>query len=61
MKQRLIRNYVTTLLGLLIMLVCGILVYQEKSTPTELSGWLAVALLFLRSKDSLLNIPRDEQ
>ena len=61
MKERLIKNYVTTIIGFIIMVVCGVMVYQEKSTPTDLSGWLSVSLLFLRSKDSLINIKPDDQ
>jgi uncharacterized membrane protein len=59
MKKRLFSNYITTILGLGLLILCGVLLYQQKSTAGELSGWLTVALLFLRSKDSLINLPKD--
>jgi len=33
------------------------MIYKGKQTPEELSGWLAVGVLFLRSKDSLIGLP----
>lgn len=57
MKERLFKNIFTTMLGLVILLVCLLLIYQGKQTAEQLSGWLAVSLLFLRSKDSLIGIP----
>jgi len=58
MKTRLFQNYVTTILGVLILAFCGLLMYQEKQTSGELSGWLTTGLLFLRSKDSLISLPK---
>lgn len=60
MKNRLVSNYVTTILGVLILGFCGLMLYQEKQTAQELSGWLAVGLMFLRSKDSLIALPKSE-
>ena len=60
MKSRLISNWVTTILGVLILLFCLYMMYEEKQTAQELSGWMAVALLFLRSKDSLIALPPKE-
>ena len=57
--KRLFKNYITTVLGCLILVLCGVLLYQQKQTAGELSGWLTVALLFLRSKDSLINLPKE--
>lgn len=57
MKKRIFSNYVTTIFGLLILLFCMVMLYQQKHTTEELSGWLAVGLLFLRSKDSLIGLP----
>jgi uncharacterized membrane protein len=59
MKKRLFANYVTTILGVLILIFCCVMMYMEKQTAQELSGWLAVGLLFLRSKDSLLALPKE--
>lgn len=55
MKDRLInKGIVTSLLGILILCFCGVLLYQEKQTTNDLSGWFAFALMLLRAKDSLL-------
>jgi len=61
MKNRLIENYVTTGLGIAIILFCGVLLYQQKQTASDLSGWFATGLLFLRSKDSLINLPKERK
>jgi hypothetical protein len=60
MKNRLFQNYITTILGVLILGFCGVILYQEKQTASELSGWLAVGLMFLRSKDSIISLPKDK-
>ena len=57
MKKRLFENWVTTILGVLILGFCAAVIYTEKQTAQDMSGWLAVGLLFLRSKDSLIAIP----
>jgi len=59
MKTRLFSNYITTILGVLIIVFCGVMLYTEKATSMELSGWLAIGLLFLRSKDSLIALPKE--
>jgi hypothetical protein len=58
MKDRIVSNYVTTILGVLILVFCGVMIYMEKATTTDMSGWLATGLLFLRSKDSLIALPK---
>ena len=57
MKNRLFSNYVTTILGALILIFCGVMIYTEKETTEGMAGWLAVGLMFLRSKDSLIALP----
>ena len=57
MKNRLFENWVTTLMGVLILAFCGLVIYTEKQTASEMAGWLTVGLLFLRSKDSLIALP----
>ncbi len=58
MKDRIVSNYVTTVLGVLILVFCGVMIYMEKATTADMSGWLATGLLFLRSKDSLIALPK---
>jgi hypothetical protein len=60
MKTRIWNNYVTTLIGLIILVFCGVMMYTEKATVEDMSGWLATGLLFLRSKDSLISLPPKE-
>jgi len=60
MKSRVFSNWVTTILGVVILLFCLYMIYAEKQTAQELSGWMAVGLLFLRSKDSLIALPPKE-
>lgn len=60
MKKRLLENYITTILGILIISFCGLMLYQEKQTAQELSGWLALGIMFLRSKDSLIALPKEK-
>jgi hypothetical protein len=55
MKERLLtKGLTTTLLGVCILVFCGILIYQGKQTASDLSGWFAFYFTVLRSKDSLL-------
>jgi hypothetical protein len=57
MKNRLFENWVTTLMGVLILVFCGLVIYTEKQTAADMAGWLTVGLMFLRSKDSLIALP----
>tara|TARA_R100000963_G_C4597829_1_gene72625 strand:- start:156 stop:335 length:180 start_codon:yes stop_codon:yes gene_type:complete len=59
MKTRLFSNYITTILGVLIIIFSAVMMYMEKANSMELSGWLATGLLFLRSKDSLIALPKE--
>jgi hypothetical protein len=60
MHTRLIKNYVTTLIGLMILAICLFFIYNGKANAQDLSGWMMTGLLFLRSKDSLINLPPKE-
>jgi len=55
MKTRLFKNYATTILGLLLMVGAGYLAVIEKDNVNAsfIGGY---ALIFLRSKDSLLGL-----
>lgn len=59
MKNRLFENWVTTLLGVIILIFCGLVIYTEKQTASDMAGWLTVGLMFLRSKDSLIALPKE--
>ena len=51
---------VTTLIGLSILIFAGASIWQTKATAEEMSGWIAVGLMFLRSKDSLIGLDKKE-
>ena len=55
MKTRLFKNYATTVVGLLLMLGAGYLAIFEKDNVNAsfIGGY---ALIFLRSKDSLIGL-----
>lgn len=56
MKRLYKEGLVTTLIGLCLLAFTGVVIYQGKSTASEMSGWITVALMFLRSKDSLIGL-----
>jgi hypothetical protein len=60
MKRFYKEGLITTLLGLGVLVFCGAMLWTGKSTAGELSGWLAVGLMFLRSKDSLIGLSKNE-
>lgn len=52
---------VTTLLGMSIIIFCGAMLWTGKAGAESLAGWLALGIMFLRSKDSLIGLgPKDE-
>jgi hypothetical protein len=55
MKKRLIKNYVTTIIGVAV-LGFAAWQYHETKDYTAAAGWCALGLVFLRSKDSLIGI-----
>lgn len=59
MKMRLFKNYITTLLGLAIL---GYTIYAHNKGAEwdSLAGFFGMAGLLLRSKDSLIGLPKDE-
>lgn len=60
MKDRLLnKGLITTILGLGILVFCGILLYQEKQTASDLSGWFMFGLTLLRAKDSILGLDKE--
>ena len=55
MKDRLLnKGMITSILGIIVLTFCGVLIYQAKQTPGDLSGWMTLAMVLLRAKDSLL-------
>lgn len=58
MKNRLIRNYVTTGLGCALIVYCMVAQYNGQ-VWTELAGFYGMAGMLLRSKDSLIGLDKD--
>ena len=56
MKRIYKEGLITTILGLGIIIFSGALILTGKSDASSLSGWLALGILFLRSKDSLIGL-----
>jgi len=56
-KSRIVDNLATTLLGVLLIVFCIYMVYAEKMTMSEVSGWFTLGLGLLRSKNSLIGLP----
>lgn len=52
--ERITKNIATTVLGVLVIGFCGVMVYTERSTVVEMSGWFTLGLGLLRSKNSLI-------
>ena len=52
---------ITTLIGLGVLTFTGIMLYSGKSSAGEMSGWLALGIMFLRSKDSLIGLSKGEE
>lgn len=50
-KERIFSNWKTTTLGIGVLIVGFILVWYDKATLSELTGFVAGALLLLISKD----------
>lgn len=59
MKTRLFKNYITTIIGLLLLLGAAYVgIFQENMERATFIG--GYALLFLRSKDSLIGLSAKE-
>jgi len=52
---------ITTLIGLGVIVFCGAMIWTGKSGAEALSGWLALGIMFLRSKDSLIGLGKKEE
>lgn len=61
MKRLYKEGLITTILGLGVIVFTGLMIYTGKSSAGELSGWLALGIMFLRSKDSLIGIESKDE
>jgi len=61
MKNRLIKNYATTILGVLVLGYC-IYAHSTGAEWSELIGFFGMAGMLLRSKDSLIGMaPKEDK
>lgn len=60
MKKRLITNWITTALGVILIAYCMYMM-SNGTEWSELIGFFGMATLLLRSKDSLIGLPKDEK
>ena len=58
MKNRVLRNYATTIFGVLILGYC-VYSHNKGAEWSELIGFFGMATLLLRSKDSLIGLPKE--
>jgi len=62
MKTRLFKNYVTSIIGMLLLIGSAYAFWMSKITFTEFSGFLSTCFLLFRAKDSLLWAkPKEEE
>lgn len=58
--DRIIRSgFYTTILGMVTLIYCGVLIYQGKSTPSELGGWFLFATTMIRANDTLIGLEKN--
>ena len=67
MKERLIKNSVTSLIGLVIIGFSGYVILKDmdngqtaQQAATGMAGWITLGLMFLRSKDSIIGIEKKD-
>ena len=58
MKNRLVKNWLTTVLGLGLVVYCAYMMHRG-SAVTDMAGFFGMAGLLLRSKDSLIGLPKE--
>ena len=61
MKRLIKEGIITTSLGLAIIIFTGAMIWKGQTTAESMSGWLALGIMFLRSKDSLIGITKDDE
>lgn len=61
MKKRILENYLTTGLAILIIIYCMVSLHFNKFEWQDLTGFFGMAGLLLRSKDSLIGFDKEEK
>lgn len=60
MKERLLKNITTSIIGILILAFAAYMFASGKATNAEAITWAGYGLIFLRSKDSLIGLKPKE-
>lgn len=60
MKRLVKEGLITTILGLIVIIFSGAMIWTGKASAESMSGWLAFGIMFLRSKDSLIGLSKGE-
>jgi len=58
MKNRLVKNWFTTILGTSLIIYSAYMVHKG-STIEDMAGFFGMGALLLRSKDSLIGLPKE--
>ena len=56
MKNRILENWRTSLLGLIILFACGVAVYTKVATFAEVVGFLTTSGLLMWVKDTIFKV-----
>jgi hypothetical protein len=59
MKTRILKNWMTTILAVILLGYCMWMIHKGSSTQ-DMAGFFGMAALLLRSKDSLIGLPKEE-
>jgi len=60
MKRLTKTGFITTLIGLGILIFSGMMIWTSRTTPTEMSGWIFLGMTFLRANDSILGLEKKD-
>ena len=60
MKNRIFKNWSTTILGIALISYCAYMMHRG-STAIDMAGFFGMGGLLLRSKDSLIGLPKEEE
>lgn len=60
MKRLYKEGLITTILGVSVLIFSAASIWKGKAGAEEMSGWIALGLMFLRSKDSLIGLEDKE-
>lgn len=60
MKRLFKTGFTTTAIGMGIIVFTGLMIWTSRASAGDMSGWITLGLMFLRSKDSLIGIQKQD-